>query len=409
MAALPLKLGMAGLHSVSSSLFSDMILQWMPDAATFAADLRKVREGLDEADAANQLTSFQGMSVGDSGETWWSGNVWSRFTSQHWGVALVFVAAYLISIPSLKWLVAKYGKWDVKNFAFYWNAGLSIFSWCGVFACVPLLLRTLFTNGFYFTTCAPPRWYGDNLSGLFLGLFIYSKIAELVDTILLLLAQKPVIALQWWHHSTVLLYCWHSYSVSIATGMWFCCMNYAVHSVMYGYFAVTATKYRKMATPFAMLITLAQLLQMVVGMYVTVKAVLYQANGHECHVNKTNSALGLLMYFSYFVLFSKLFVDNYLLKKKKALDAKNDNALNAKSANHASMQEKPSLQPDPVREQVQQKPITSKQFIKLVKSASRGVSRDMSPSAGSQDSWTSSSNSGDEASEMKKEKAKKKQ
>jgi hypothetical protein len=400
---------MAGLHSVSSSLFSDMILQWMPDAATFAADLRKVREGLDEADAANQLTSFQGMSLGDSGETWWSGNDWSRFTSQHWGVALVFVAAYLISIPSLKWLVARYGKWDVKNFAFYWNAGLSIFSWCGVFACVPLLLRTLFTNGFYFTTCAPPRWYGDNLSGLFLGLFIYSKIAELVDTILLLLAQKPVIALQWWHHSTVLLYCWHSYSVSIATGMWFCCMNYAVHSVMYGYFAVTATKYRKMATPFAMLITLAQLLQMVVGMYVTVKAVLYQANGHECHVNKTNSALGLLMYFSYFVLFSKLFVDNYLLKKKKALDAKNDNALNAKSANHASMQEKPSLQPDPVREQVQQKPITSKQFIKLVKSASRGVSRDMSPSAGSQDSWTSSSNSGDEASEMKKEKAKKKQ
>merc|ERR1711879_682099 len=53
--------------------------------------------------------------------------------------------------------------------------------------------------------------------------------------------------------------------------------------------------------------------------------------------------------------------------------------------------------PDPVREQVQQKPIMSKQSIKLVKSASRGVSRDMSPSAGSQDSWTSS-NSGDEAS-----------
>merc|ERR1712050_727558 len=100
---------------------------------------------------------------------------------------------------------------------------------------------------------------------------------------------------------------------------------------------------------------------------------------------------------SYFVLFSKLFVDNYLLKKRKALDAKKDSALNAKSANDASMQEKPSLQPDPVREQVQQKPIMSKQFIKLVKSASRGVSRDMSPSAGSQDSWTSS-NSGDEAS-----------
>jgi len=390
MAALPLKLGTAGLYSISFSLVSETILPWMPDAATFAADLRGVREGFDEADAANQLTTFHGMSLGGPGKTWWSGNDWSRFTSQHWGVALVFVAAYLISIPSLKWLVARYGKWDVKNFAFYWNASLSIFSWCGVFACVPLLLRTLFINGFYFTACAPPKWYGDDLSGLFLGLFIYSKLAELVDTILLLLAQKPVIALQWWHHSTVLLYCWHSYSVGIATGMWFCCMNYAVHSVMYGYFAVTATKYRKWVTPFAMIITLAQLLQMVVGMYVTVKAVLYQANDHECHVNKTNSVLGLLMYFSYFLLFSKLFLDNYLFKKK-ALDSKNGNAINAKSRSEESTQGKLSLQLDPVRELVHQKPMTPKQFFKLVKSASRGMSRDMSPSVGSEDSWTSSS------------------
>merc|ERR1712107_841254 len=106
----------------------------------------------------------------------------------------------------------------------------------------------------------------------------------------------------------------------------------------YGYFAVTATKYRKMAAPFAIFITLAQLLQMVVGMYVTVKAVLCQASDHECHVNKTNSVLGLLMYFSYFLPFSKLFLDNYLLKKKKDVKAKNDNALNAKIMNQESPQ-----------------------------------------------------------------------
>merc|ERR1712003_435127 len=59
-----------------------------------------------------------------------------------------------------------------------------------------------------------------------------------------------------------------------------------------------------------------QLLQMLVGMFVTVKAVMYQAAGEECHVNKTNSILGLTMYASYFVLFFKLFVDNYYLKLK---------------------------------------------------------------------------------------------
>merc|ERR1711879_883501 len=105
--------------------------------------------------------------------------------------------------------------------------------------------------------------------------------------------------------------------VRIATGAWFACMNYSVHSIMYGYFAIMGTQYRKAVTRYAIYITLLQLVQMLVGMFVTVKAVLYQAAGDECHVNKTNSLLGLGMYLSYFVLFFKLFVDNYYLKPKK--------------------------------------------------------------------------------------------
>merc|ERR1712050_563241 len=213
--------------------------------------------------------------------------------------------------------VARHGSFDVKGFAFWWNLSLSLFSWCGVAACVPVMGHSLWEHGLYFTTCAPASWYGSGWSGVFVALFIYSKIAELMDTVLLLLAGKPVIALQWWHHSTVLLYCWHSYSVRIATGLWFAAMNYSVHSVMYGYFATAATKYRKYVAPFAIFITLGQLAQMLVGMFVTIKAVMYQDQGHECHVNKTNSVLGLTMYFSYFVLFGKLFVDNYVTQTRK--------------------------------------------------------------------------------------------
>merc|ERR1712113_1272555 len=241
---------------------------------------------------------------------------WSRATATHWEIPLVAVGAYIAMIPLLKCLVARHGKLNVRSFAFYWNAALSLFSWCGVVACVPVLVTSLSEHGLYFTTCAPASWYGSGASGFFVALFIYSKLAELVDTVLLLLAGKPVIALQWWHHSTVLLYCWHSYAVRIATGAWFACMNYSVHSIMYGYFAIMGTRYRKAVTRYAMYITLLQLVQMLVGMFVTVKAVLYQAAGDECHVNKTNSVLGLGMYASYFVLFFKLFVDNYYLKPK---------------------------------------------------------------------------------------------
>jgi len=76
---------------------------------------------------------------------------------------------------------ARRGRFDVKGFAFWWNASLSLFSWCGVAACVPVLTQSLWEHGLYFTTCAPASWYGSGWSGVFVALFIYSKIAELMD------------------------------------------------------------------------------------------------------------------------------------------------------------------------------------------------------------------------------------
>jgi elongation of very long chain fatty acids protein 6 len=350
MSLVPLKIGMLSGQKLISWLApgpSNLLIEWLPDGKMILQDLTIQ---MYEEDAASQLKTFQGIDLNTSDRSWWRGVSWSCFTSQHWEVPLVAVILYLIMIPWLKRLVESRGKWDVKDFAFYWNTSLSIFSWCGVFACVPLLVSGVATNGFYFTCCAPAQWYSDGLSGFFVTLFIYSKVAELIDTVLLILAQKPVIALQWWHHSTVLLYCWHSYSASIATGLWFAAMNYSVHAVMYGYFAATASKYRKLVTPFAIFITLAQLLQMVMGMYVTAKAVLYQSSGQECYVNKTNSVLGLSMYFSYFILFFKLFLDNYWLKKKHQSQLPEKNRLST---------------------------------LKLVRSATNKSIKDLSPSAAS--------------------------
>jgi len=306
---------------IMSVISTNSLLAWMPDAATIYNGLTPSTTA--EMDAEYRLLpNFKGMKFTWLPEShWFDGTTMSSLTSRHWEIPLIAVAVYFMTIVGLKWAVRKYGKWDVRNTAFYWNSFLSIYSWCGFFACVPVLVHTLYEHGLYFATCAPARWYGEGWCGFFVMLFIYSKIAELIDTVFLLLGGKPIIVLQWWHHSTVLLYCWHSYSVRIGTGIWFASMNYAVHSVMYTYFALTATKYRKVVAPYAIFITLFQLLQMVVGMWVTMQAVMWQASGEECSVNKTNSVLGLAMYFSYFVLFAELFVNNYLRKKKQASDA----------------------------------------------------------------------------------------
>ena len=56
---------------------------------------------------------------------------------------------------------------------------------------------------------------------MWVSFFIFSKIPELVDTVFLVLQKKPVIFLHWFHHVTVLLYCWHAYTVAdVALLLW---------------------------------------------------------------------------------------------------------------------------------------------------------------------------------------------
>ncbi|CAN0512742.1 unnamed protein product [Discosporangium mesarthrocarpum] len=55
------------------------------------------------------------------------------------------------------------------------------------------------------------------------------QIPELGDTFFIVLRKKPLIFLHWYHHVTVLLYCWHSYYEQTTYGLYFICMNYTVH------------------------------------------------------------------------------------------------------------------------------------------------------------------------------------
>ena len=96
-------------------------------------------------------------------------------------------------------------------------------------------------------------------------LFIFSKVPELVDTVFLVLAKKPVIFLHWYHHFTVLLYCWTAYVGRSSAGLYFVAMNFGVHSLMYFYFFLM-TWYRKLW--WAPIVTVLQISQMFVGIFI---------------------------------------------------------------------------------------------------------------------------------------------
>jgi hypothetical protein len=202
-----------------------------------------------------------------------------------------------------------------------WNFILAVFSIAGALVTMPYLVKSVATKGFYYSMCEPSEnWYFNGPTGLWVGLFILSKIPEMFDTVLLVLQKKPVILLHWYHHFTVMLYCWHAWTNTVAPGIWFAAMNFTVHALMYSYYFMMSLSAvtRKMAKPFAQMITSLQLLQMVFGMVVSLTAAYYiHISGSPCHQDVMNNVYANVMYGSYFVLFAMLFKKLYLSGPRK--------------------------------------------------------------------------------------------
>lgn len=229
-------------------------------------------------------------------------------------IPIVMISLYLAFIFGIPKIMNKPFN-NLKKVFGVWNLFLSVFSMIGVSRVVPHLLNVYRTKGLEYTLCEEPtKWYADGAVGLWMMFFIYSKFPELGDTIFLVLRGKKVIFLHWFHHITVLLYCWHAFHVRIACGIWFAAMNYSVHSVMYFYYFMANVGYFKLVRPFAMLITIGQILQMVGGMAVLISVQLKLWEGVPCRNDPANIRLGLFMYFSYFVLFCILFYEKYVAK-----------------------------------------------------------------------------------------------
>ena len=128
-----------------------------------------------------------------AGMAFFDGYAWTRATSERWPIALGAVALYLAAIPLLRRVVAaRAAPFDVKRFALWWNAGLSLFSWVGLAACAPVLLGALARNGLHFTTCAPAMWYGQVCGTYYLLMIIVLLMLLLLMIILLILRILPI-------------------------------------------------------------------------------------------------------------------------------------------------------------------------------------------------------------------------
>jgi len=195
-----------------------------------------------------------------------------------------------------------------------WSLSLALFSMAGAARAWPEFLTRITQDGLHHTVCNDSFLTSDSVSSMWTALFVISKLPELGDTVFIVLRKQKLIFLHWYHHVTVLLFSWYSYAELAATCRWFVVMNYSVHALMYSYYAVRASRV-KVPKPLAMVITLLQLLQMVVGCWVNILAWRYKAAGRDCSVSQTNLYWSFAMYFSYFILFARFFQQAYFSRK----------------------------------------------------------------------------------------------
>jgi len=138
----------------------------------------------------------------------------------------------------------------------------------------------------------------------------------MLDTVWLVANKKKVIALQWWHHLSVMLYCWLSgisYPDS-GDGFFFALVNSLIHSIMYPYFALSVIFKVVRSQSIRMTITLLQLSQMFIGVGLRFW---YDRNCTPVHPERQYwvGIAGWLIYGSYLFLFAKFFIEEYCLEK----------------------------------------------------------------------------------------------
>ncbi|KAJ3610139.1 hypothetical protein NHX12_022233 [Muraenolepis orangiensis] len=227
----------------------------------------------------------------------------------NWTHSIGFSALYAVLVFGGQHFMRERPKLNLRRPLILWSLTLAVFSIVGAVRTGWYMLNFLSSSGFRRSICDQGFYYAP-VPKFWAFAFVLSKAPELGDTVFIILRKQRLIFLHWYHHITVMLYSWYSYKDMVAGGGWFMTMNFCVHAIMYTYYTARASGVR-VPRPLAMLITGAQISQMVMG--VTVTALVYRWMQHgDCPSYPENVVWASLMYFSYLVLFARFFYRTYL-------------------------------------------------------------------------------------------------
>jgi len=239
-----------------------------------------------------------------------------NFLESHGAIPYIAVTLYALFCYFGKKYFAKREPLNLRNAMAAWNLFLTIYSCATVFHGLPAFHRVL-TSNIRDTLCVDPYTVYGGSAMVWTQLFVLSKFAELFDTFFIVVHKKPLIFLHWYHHITVLVYTWVAYTEKTPSALFFGPINAMVHSVMYGYYFLMAVKMKPKWFN-AIWITVAQILQMVIGVTVSIVSFYYYKYDDECDLQPGTLVAAFFMYGSYLYLFAAFFFNRYVRGNKNA-------------------------------------------------------------------------------------------
>eukprot|EP00667_Euglena_gracilis_P020525 EG_transcript_22237 len=265
------------------------------------------------------------FDVFDCHDTW----TWSKET---YSFPIICGVVYVLFVFLGPLLMKSCKPVKVKHSLALWNFILSAFSTFGFAVSFPFVLSGLREKGFHYMVCSDEMMFGGHdpnsgaacygWMGFVMTGFMLSKFPEMFDTAFLVARKRDIIFLHWWHHLTVMLNSYYAYASSNPSSVIFATVNYGIHSVMYFYYGLCV--YTRSLGFLRQPITTLQLSQMAVGVFIVAMTRYYQhAHPEGCSPTYVDSYYYLFhfgMYGSYFILFLKFYVENYVLRKSAKAD-----------------------------------------------------------------------------------------
>lgn len=197
-------------------------------------------------------------------------------------------------------------KTKLKLPLFIWNSIMCIYSGISSFVLVPKLISKVIIYGYDESICVRnvEISYLYQPWGRWVLLFVLSKLVELGDTVFLVLNNRSVPFIHWYHHIATLVIAYIQAIKLSKTMEWGVSMNILIHTWMYGYYAFSCY-YPVKGNP---ILTKLQILQMIHGIFMCIYQAIY------CN-DSLNDIGGITVYSIYTMLFIHMYTKKYKPKQ----------------------------------------------------------------------------------------------